>query len=334
MPMGLIAVGVDGGIVSFNQNAEAVLRMNQAEVLGQKASDLLPDALCGFLSKLESDQKLVEDEISCRVDAEREIPLQVIGASLESQDGDPMGRVILFRDLSEIQSLKEEIARGRRLASIGRLAAGVAHEIRNPLSSIKGFATYFQDRYKDVPDDHRIAGIMIQEVERLNRVIGQLLDYARPMNVRLQPVSLGPLILRSLELIESDARGKGIRIEKQIQDAVKAKADPDRINQVLLNLYLNAIESMEKGGVLTVTLESAPDSGPVRIFVSDTGRGIPEKDLAHVFDPYFTTKSTGTGLGLAIVHKIIEMHGGDVRVKSVQGAGTSVTVSLPASDEG
>ena len=248
-----------------------------------------------------------------------------------------MGRVILFRDLSEIQNLKEEIARGRRLAAIGRLAAGVAHEIRNPLSSIKGFATYFQDRYKDVPDDHRIAGIMIQEVERLNRVIGQLLDYARPMNVRLQPVSLGPLVLRSLELIESDARQKGIRIEKRISDSVKVQTDPDRINQVLLNLYLNAIESMEKGGVLTVALENVPDSGPVRISVTDTGKGIPEKDLAHVFDPYFTTKSTGTGLGLAIVHKIVEMHGGDVRVKSVQGTGTSVTVSLPASpfsDEG
>jgi two-component system sensor histidine kinase HydH len=220
----------------------------------------------------------------------------------------------------------------RRLASLGRLAAGIAHEIRNPLSSIKGFATYFKERYRDNPDDQKTSEIMIQEVDRLNRVITQLLEFARPPVVQKKRASLQTLIQHSLRMIERQASAKQIQIVSHLPSEIEeVEVDPDGINQVLLNLYLNAVEAMNQGGTLSVSLSSDKDSGRVRIAVSDTGAGISKQDMEHIFDPYFTTRQSGTGLGLAIVHKIIEAHGGEVRVESGVGRGTTVTVLLPAS---
>ena len=259
------------------------------------------------------------------------IPLDVSATRLQERSGVFMGHLILFRDLSEIRTLKNEIQRSERLASIGRLAAGIAHEIRNPLSSIKGFATYFKERYREVPEDQKTADVLIQEVERLNRVIGQLLEFARPLNLRKQSARLGTLIQHSLKVIKGEAEKKGVTINlDDSSEAVKVSVDSDRFQQVLLNLYLNAIESMEEGGSLGVELHRDEDSENIVVNISDTGSGIREEDLPHVFDPYFTTKSSGTGLGLAIVHNIVEAHGGQMRVQSCQGEGTTITISLPS----
>jgi two-component system sensor histidine kinase HydH len=252
---------------------------------------------------------------------------------LKGEDGTIWGTIILCRDLTEVQSLKRELETSRRLASLGRLAAGVAHEIRNPLSSIKGFATYFKERYRDNPDDQKTSEIMIQEVDRLNRVITQLLEFARPPVIQKKRASLQSLIQHSLKMIERQGSAKGIQVLSHLStDVRELDLDPDGINQVLLNLYLNAIEAMERGGTLTVSLYREERSPWVKIMVSDTGTGISKEDLEHVFDPYFTTKQTGTGLGLAIVHKIIEAHGGEVRVESEIGRGTAVSVLLPVKE--
>jgi two-component system sensor histidine kinase HydH len=252
---------------------------------------------------------------------------------LEGEKGALLGNVVLFRDLSEIQHLKKEIERSQRLASIGKLAAGVAHEIRNPLSSIKGFATYFKERYHKVPEDQKTAEIMIQEVERLNRVITQLLEFARPMDIHSKPTSFQVLVQDSLKLVEGDLSRKDLKVNILIpSDIPEIMIDPDKFKQVLLNLFLNAVDAMEKDGTLSV--EVGRDEAPrgIRITISDTGRGIKEEDLPHIFDPYFTTKSSGTGLGLAIAHKIIESHGGKISVHSRAEMGTHVTISLPASE--
>ncbi|MGE5839026.1 MAG: ATP-binding protein [Deltaproteobacteria bacterium] len=231
---------------------------------------------------------------------------------------------------TSLTSLERELETSRRLASLGRLAAGVAHEIRNPLSSIKGFATYFKERYRDNPDDQKTSEIMIQEVDRLNRVITQLLDFARPPVIQKKPSSLQSLIQHSLKMIERQASAKGIRVLSHLPPVIQEVGlDPDGINQVLLNLYLNAVEAMDQGGTLSVSLSAEEGSRRAKIAVSDTGSGIGKEDLEHIFDPYFTTKSTGTGLGLAIAHKIIEAHAGEVRVESEIGRGTTVTVILP-----
>jgi two-component system sensor histidine kinase HydH len=202
------------------------------------------------------------------------------------------------------------------------------------LSSIKGFATYFKERYRNIPEDQKTAEIMIQEVERLNRVIGQLLEFASPMNIVRKPTFLHALVQHSLKMIEADAHRKGITIDTNISPDIKeAFIDPDKIEQVFLNLYLNAFEAMENGGTLSVKIREDEKAGTIRIIISDTGTGIKDEDLGRVFDPYFTTKSTGTGLGLAIVHKIIESHDGEVRVESRPGEGTTVTILLPHSTE-
>ena len=334
MPIGLLAIDSDGRIASFNETAESILQLSSRDILWKTPKAVLPQPFWELVEQLKSQRRFIEKEIECPVTNGESIPLEVIATFLKEEKGAFLGHVILFRDLSEVKQLKDEIARSERLASIGRLAAGVAHEIRNPLSSIKGFATYFKERYREIPEDRKTAEIMIQEVERLNRVIGQLLEFARPMNIEKKPTSLRALVQHSLKMIEADALRKGIKINTSISPDIKeALIDPDKIKQVFLNLYLNAFEAMENGGTLFVELRKDDRARAVRIIISDTGTGIKDEDLARVFDPYFTTKSSGTGLGLAIVHKVIESHGGEVQVENRPGEGTAVTILLPYSIE-
>jgi two-component system sensor histidine kinase HydH len=205
----------------------------------------------------------------------------------------------------------------------------VAHEIRNPLSSIKGFATYFKERYADVAEDQEIVKIMIGEVERVNRVIGQLLEFARPVSLSRTKVDLVGLLTESIKQIERQAAERGCVLREQIADDLGTiSVDPDRLRQVLLNLYLNALDAMGEAGELTVEAARV-EEGAVRIRVVDTGSGIEADQLPHVFDPYFTTKSSGTGLGLAIAHNILEAHGGKIAVDSRPGRGTTVSLIFP-----
>jgi two-component system, NtrC family, sensor histidine kinase HydH len=330
MPMGLVAIDPEERIASFNQTAESMLGISAQHALGRILSEILPPPFQDFFNRLKSESGPINRELAASLNNERNLPLEVIGTALTGEDGAALGWVILFRDLTEIQHLKREIARSQRLASIGRLAAGVAHEIRNPLSSIKGFATYFKERYHDTPKDHQTAEIMIQEVERLNRVIGQLLEFARPMSIQRRATQLDLLIRHSLKMVEGDARQKGITLNVERDPHINTvNIDPDRIKQVLLNLFLNAMEAMAEGGDLSVGVIPVNTNRSIEITVSDTGPGIKPEDLPNLFDPYFTTKPSGTGLGLAIVHKIIESHEGKIQVKSVSGEGTTITMVIP-----
>ncbi|MGD8257504.1 MAG: ATP-binding protein, partial [Desulfobacterales bacterium] len=271
-----------------------------------------------------------EKEIDCTIGDGKKVPLEIGASLLEDENGTFLGYVILFKDLTEVRTLRREIERSQRLASVGRLAAGVAHEIRNPLSSIKGFATYFKERYQDVPEDQQTANIMIQEVDRLNRVISQLLEFARPVKVSPKSISLPNLIEDSIKLIERQAQEKQISVSTHNASHVDIVfLDPDRVNQILLNLYLNAIESMKEGGELRVEISGNSATKGVEIQVSDTGNGIQRDDLSRIFDPYFTTKSSGTGLGLAIAHNILEAMGGTIKVASEPGKGTIFTLAIP-----
>jgi two-component system sensor histidine kinase HydH len=276
---------------------------------------------------------IIEKEIDCLLPEGKTIPLEVIATTLFEENGAFLGSVILFIDLTEIRHLKKEIARSQRLASLGNLAAGVAHEIRNPLSSIKGFATYFKERYRDNPLDGETADIMLQEVERLNRVITQLLDFARPVTLEKKPTAIRPLISQTLKMIAGQAEAKQIAIQADLPDCPEVMIDADKIKQVFLNLFLNALEMMTAGGILQVKVRPA-EGNAVHITISDSGPGIDEKHLAHIFDPYFTTRPAGTGLGLSIVHKIIEAHDGEIRVESTPGAGATFTIRLPIMEKG
>ena len=331
MPIGLLALDADRRVASFNQAAESLLEVPLTQMIGKSIMEILPEQVDILLDEVIASGRVVEREMDCHFSGGRVVPIDISISPLASDEGTFLGYIILCRDLTEVRSLEREIERSQRLASVGRLAAGVGHEIRNPLSSIKGFATYFRERYRDIPEDKKTAEIMIQEVERLNRVIGQLLEFARPVAIQKRPTAIQTLIRHSLKMIEKDAREKRIRINADIpRNLGEISIDADRVNQVLLNLYLNAIEAMDSEGTLTVDIKQDNASKTLTIAVTDTGKGIERTDLDHIFDPYFTTKQTGTGLGLAIVHKIIESHGGEVRVESEPGAGTRVFIVLPS----
>jgi two-component system sensor histidine kinase HydH len=333
VPIGLLALDHQGKIAAFNRGAETILQLSAPQVIGQAADRVIPSGLLAEINHSKNQADVIEKEIECKIADGKMVPLEIGASSLKDENDVFLGNVLLFKDLTEVRTLRREVARSQRLASVGRLAAGVAHEIRNPLSSIKGFATYFKQRYPDRPEDQQTADIMIQEVDRLNRVVGQLLEFAKPVPVKPKPVSLQALLDDSIKLIRDRAAEKGISIRTQNNaQADEVRIDPDRINQVLLNLYLNAIDSMEKGGELKVEISSDGQPRDVVIQVSDTGHGVSREDLSRIFEPYFTTKSTGTGLGLAIAHNIVEAMGGKITVESEKEVGTTFTVALPNSE--
>jgi two-component system sensor histidine kinase HydH len=330
VPIGLVAVDGGGRIAVFNEAAGRVLGLAATAAAGRTAAQVLPPELWRQAQALAAARTAGETEIDCTLTDGRAIPLEVGAETLRDENGRVLGRILLFKDLTELRALRGEIARNQRLATVGRLAAGVAHEIRNPLSSIKGFATYFKERYREIPEDSRTATILIQEVDRLNRVVGQLLEFARPVGLAPRPAGLAALIADSIKLAEAQVREKGIRVKvENHSQAEQVTVDADRLSQVLLNLYLNAVEAMAPGGTLGVAVDDLADRAGILIRVTDTGGGIRAEDLPQVFDPYFTTKPTGTGLGLAIVHNIIEAMGGEVAVSSRPGSGTTFTLSVP-----
>jgi two-component system sensor histidine kinase HydH len=311
--------------------AESILGLASEKLIGKDAAYVLPTELHQLIGGIDRESGVIEKEIDCKIHEAKQIPLEVSATLLNDENGDFLGYVLLIKDLREIRGLQKEITRNQRLASVGKLAAGVAHEIRNPLSSIKGFATYFKERSREKVDDQQIANIMIQEVDRLNKVVGQLLEFARPIKISKKSIPLTGLLENSLKMIEKQAAEKNVKIETRFQSRVNTIfADPDWINQVLLNLYLNAIESMEAGGRLRVVISNSKLKNGIEITVSDTGIGMGKEDLAHIFDPYFTTKASGTGLGLAIVHNILEAHSGEIKAESTAGQGSSFTIFLPS----
>jgi two-component system sensor histidine kinase HydH len=331
MPIGLVATDNRQHVVVFNQVAESVLQLPAFSVIGNPAGQVLPAALWSQVEAGSApNAAILEKEVDCALAGGRVIPLEIGAGRLTDESGRYLGSVMLFKDLSEVRTLRNEIARNQRLVTVGRLAAGVAHEIRNPLSSIKGFATYFRERYRDNDQDAQTASILIQEVDRLNRVVGQLQEFSRPVSILPRPVRLDRLIADIVKLVESQARAKGVTVAIEHRPGMpEVLLDADRLNQVLLNLFLNGIEAMDRGGVLTVRVDEAADSRRLEIRVSDTGCGIRPEDLAHIFEPYFTTKPSGTGLGLAIANNILEAMGAEIAVQSVPGAGTTFTLKVP-----
>ncbi|MCH5276782.1 MAG: two-component system sensor histidine kinase ZraS [Desulfovibrionaceae bacterium] len=228
--------------------------------------------------------------------------------------------------VDEVKRLEKEMLRREKQAAVGDLAAGVAHELRNPLSSIKGYATYFGSRFPEDSEDHQAARIMVQEVDRLNRVITDLIGVTRPTHIHPAPTDMGRLVDDILRLLSQDAGQRGVELRRE-GPSVFAWIDPDRLRQAVLNVCLNAVEAMPDGGTVRLCLSS--DENHVMLDVVDNGPGIPSELLSRVFDPYFTTKSQGTGLGLVMVMNIVEAHGGSVQLSSEPGQGTTVHFSLP-----
>ncbi len=225
------------------------------------------------------------------------------------------------------EQLRREVQRTERLKAVSTLAAGMAHEIKNPLSSIKTFAQYLPEKYDDPAFREKFAKILGQEVDRMNHLVQRLLDFARPTPPELQQVRLSQLVNETLEFLHGTFLNKQIRIETSFDPMDEVGADPGQLKQALLNVLLNSVEAMPGPGRIAVS--TVRENGSLAIVVADTGPGIPRRELQHVFDPFYTTKPHGTGLGLSVVHTILREHGGRVTVESEIGKGTTVTMQLP-----
>jgi two-component system, NtrC family, sensor histidine kinase HydH len=329
MADGLVSIDREGRIVTLNRQAGEILGSGRERLEGKTIASVLGEGIGRILDSVEG-QALVRDrELEIHRDKEGRIPLSLSVAPLRDEKGQEMGSVLLIKDLREIRDLQEKVHRSERLASLGRLAAGVAHEIRNPLSSIKGFAQYFVKRFHGQPEEQGYASVMVREVDRLNRVITDLLDFAGPKEPHREPHSLEAIAEQALKLLAPDLEARKVAVVKDYEPGLPAvPVDRDRISQVFINLLLNALESREEGGEIRLGLHRCGPPVAVEISITDTGVGIPEGDLEKVFEPFFSRKKKGTGLGLAIVHQIVESHRGDIRVESQPGKGTTFRIRL------
>ena len=333
LPVGIIATDHEGKIRTFNSTAAAMTGRSLENVQNGEPEAVLPPEVYRFFPPVDNGDEITDRAVSLTGADNVDYSLHLSSLPVYNQDSNFMGRVLLMYDLSELKRLEKEIQRHDRLVALGKMAAGVAHEVRNPLSSIKGFATLLGSKFKDGSQEHEAANLLVHEAERLNRSITELLNYARPTTLKKEKINLGDLVSSSLKLVSSDAQALGVKTFLEIDSEVpEIEADMDRINQVLLNLYINGLQAMEDSSSekeLKVSVQSDDTEGVIRIEVQDNGQGIPQESIDKVLDPYFTTKPEGTGLGLALAYKIIDEHNGAIRFKSTGGQGTVVSVTIP-----
>ncbi len=336
MGSGLVSVDPDARVVTVNSRARSLLGLSSHDIAGKSVDDVLSfdadaarAAVYGVMSGA-SDALETEATIVGRDGAA--IPVALAVSSMRDEEGERSGTVVIFQDLREIEALKEEVERERHLASLGRLAAGVAHEVRNPLSSLKGFAQFLRSKFAPGSEEERYADIMIEEVERLDRVVQELLDFAKPARPDRRASGTNDIIEEALALVTDDALYKNVTIVREFGEGLPPVfVDPDQIKQALLNVLLNAIEAMPDGGTLTVAtgVEDGAPADCVTLAVADTGSGIAPGEIEKLYEPFYTTKSGGTGLGLTVVSRVVEQNGGHIGVSSAAGEGTTFSLRLP-----
>ncbi|WP_051257882.1 ATP-binding protein [Desulfovibrio cuneatus] len=345
LPVGLLTVDQEGTITRYNRFIPPLLGAAEGPgaLLGTKLAAYNGANWQKLVAALDNDESLLEQE-GLFASAAHEIPISLSAGKITDDAGQPLGYVFVLRDLSEVKQLEEQLRRNERLSALGTLAAGVAHEIRNPLSSIKGFALLLSNRFSPQDPAKETAKILIQEVERLNRVVSELLAFARPNNLNLTPTSLDHIISKTLRLAELDAQGKQITLKAEpAENLPDIPLDGERFTQALLNLVLNAVQATPVGGTVTIStglhmgsqsmgshsMGTRGKDPHVIVRVHDTGHGMDAETMQHIFSPYFTTKAAGTGLGLSIASGIITKHGGTLHATSTPGNGSTFTISLP-----
>ena len=340
---GVVAADRNGAITVFNREVEQITDLSASELLARKVSNL-PEALREILTEtLTSGERQEDREISLRA-GDKNTVLRASSSIFHGQDGEPLGALMVLTDITTLKRLELQIRRSDRLASLGTLSAGMAHEIKNPLVSIKTFAQLLPERYQDAEFRETFFSLIGHEVDRIDSLVNQLLRFARPAKPLLKPMHVHEVLEKALLLIGHRLYQKDIKLTRSWHaDVDTIRADADQIEQVFLNFFINALDAMKSGGSLTVateigTTETWPTALSVeesegreilRISVEDDGSGIKPEDVAHVFDPFFTTKDYGTGLGLSVVHGIVQEHGGQIEVESELAHGTSFHIMLP-----
>ena len=345
LPDAVIAVDDDVRVVFWNAAAEVLVERSARRAEGRLLKELFaPDAsLVRRLSEtLATGESRSEAEGAIERPDHRQVPVSIVTAPLFDRDGRVEAAVAVVRDLSRIRQLEAEVRRGETLAAAGRMAVGLAHEVRNPLGAIRGAVQLLGRELGPQSPLHEYTRVLLGEVDRVNRIIEMLLNLAKPAPIRPAPLNLHQVLERIALLSEETARERRVSILRRYDPSLPPiLGDEDRLVQVFHNLIRNAIEAMADGGQLTLTtrvslntLFGKVDLGAgqrtmVEVQVIDEGTGIPADVRARIFDPFFTTKERGLGLGLAICHQVLEQHRGAIQVESAEGRGTVVTCFLP-----
>ena len=322
MPSGLMTTDAEGGILTLNRAGESITGFDRTVAAGMKIQGVFP-----FIKDLDSSFTRAEGEMGCGdVKMKKTIGLTI--SSMNSPQGEPSGHICIFSDLTEIKKMQQEMQLKQKWAAIGELSANIAHEIRNPLASLRGAVEMLHRGGASRKQQETLMLMVLAEADRLNRIITDFLMYSRPTKPEPEPVELDMLLKSTLEILAKSAPA-GVEIRPEIEP-MRVMADPGRLQQVFYNLVLNAFEAMGNGGVLTVT--GRKEDSATRINFADTGQGVAPKDAEKLFFPFFTTKDSGTGLGLSIALRIMEDHGGNIRFKSEPGRGAEFTVTLPSNE--
>ncbi|MDH7600871.1 MAG: GAF domain-containing protein [Armatimonadota bacterium] len=338
---GVVTLDTEGVVLTWNNAAEKITGLAASRAVGLDYRDVL-----SRLNIPETEAQRVEQAIEtvCRTGEtfrgykicfhphdSPEVFLNMSVSLLRNSAGENLGVVVIFEDVSREIHLEEEFARVRELAAVGQLAATIAHELRNPLSSIKGAAQFLQKEYADHAAIVEFLSIIIEEVNGLNKLTTEFLEFARPLKPDPKPVDLNKLIDNTLQLMGVNIRESGVALSLKLESSLPTiEADPRQLEQVLKNIIINALQAMPNGGELTIETGSTTDGGAY-FAVSDTGVGIPADKIERIFQPFVTTKTKGTGLGLSVCRKIVDSHGGSIEVSSRPGEGSTFKVILPRS---
>ena len=338
---GLITLDGQKRIILFNPASEDIFGIRASQAIGNKIADILPplnNCLDNGSKYLDQDTKKLHPYIDLpylKGDGKK-IFLRFSVSPLDLPDSAQKGQILFLQDMTGMKQIEEEMKKVEGLALIGELAAGIAHEIRNPMASISGSIQMLKEGLDKVDVNNRLMDIILREINRLNHLVNDFLLFARPKQVILREFDLNQLILDSLELYKNSRNWTDkMRVETDFQDPLSLKSDPEQVKQVFWNLFLNAGEAMPDGGTLHIITSMAdsqdvpdPEQRMAKITIRDTGEGFSKKALSNLFTPFFTTKEGGTGLGLAIVKRIVESLKGKVYGENHPDGGAKITILL------
>ena len=317
---GLVTLDPGGRITFLNRAAEQISGLSLAQVAGHPGERWFPAFARGG-----------RDEVAWTTPAGARRLLGYTVFDLHARGGGRSGTAVIFQDLTELRAMEEAVDRSKRLADLGTVAAGLAHELRNPLASISGCVELLGGAQGLSAEDQRIMGIVLRETARLDQLLTRFLDFTRPAPPQRREADLAAVVAEMLDVFGGDPAAAGLRIERALSPA-PVSCDPDQLRQVAWNLVANAGQACRaagRPGAVRVACAAAPGGGAT-LTVEDDGPGISAAERGRIFTPFFTTKAGGTGLGLAVVQRIVDAHGGSVEVDSAAGRGARFTVRLPA----
>ncbi len=336
----IISLDLDDTITSWNSGAEKMLGWQRDEIIGEPISDIMPEELIEMqeLQRIKSDMQHrghISNYETERLTKSGEKKLVNLTESYIRNNRDEIvGRSQILRDLTDIKMKEEQIQQSERLATVGHMAAGVAHEVGNPLTAISSLVQVSQRKTDDEFIQDQLKKVR-EHIQRINKIVRDLVDFSRPSKMQSEHVQINEVIESAVGLLQHDARCKDVTFEMNLAtDLPLISCVPDQIHQVLVNLLLNAVDAMEGQENPEVTIETKKENDAAWLTVADNGKGIKEEHLSRIFEPFFTTKAvgSGTGLGLSVSHGIINKMGGSISVESTYGEGTTFIIQLPTNN--